>query len=89
MLIMKEGKMAKRWQLQDAKARFSELFSEVLSSGPQYVSRRGKETIVLIREEDYRKLNGETSSFLEFLFSAPKAELDCTRQNDYGRPVDL
>lgn len=81
--------MAQRWQLQDAKARFSELFSEVLSSGAQYVSRRGKETIVLIPEDEYRKLKGEKSSFVSFLFSGPGANLDITRSRDIGRKVDL
>jgi prevent-host-death family protein len=81
--------MAQRWQLQDAKARFSELFSEVLSSGPQYVSRRGKETIVLIPENEYRKLTGEESSFVSFLFSSPKVTLDISRPRDYGRSMDL
>lgn len=81
--------MAQRWQLQDAKARFSELFSEVLSSGAQYVSRRGKETIVLLPEDEYRRLKGEGSSFISFLFSAPRADLDVSRSRDYGRKVDL
>ncbi|HNQ97226.1 MAG TPA: type II toxin-antitoxin system Phd/YefM family antitoxin [Treponemataceae bacterium] len=81
--------MTQKWQLQDAKARFSELFSEVLSSGAQYVSRRGKETIVLIPEDEYRKLKGEESSFISFLFSSPKATLDLARSQDSGRTVDL
>ncbi len=81
--------MAQRWQLQDAKARFSELFSGVLDSGAQYVSRRGKETIMLIPEDEYKKLKGEKSSFVSFLFSGPRTNLDITRSRDVGREADL
>ena len=36
------------WQVQDAKARFSELLETSLSEGPQVVTRRGVETAVLV-----------------------------------------
>lgn len=77
------------WQLQEAKARFSELFTQVCENGPQRVSRRGKETIVLVSEKEYRNLRGEGSNFIDFLLSAPKAELDIKRTQDTGRPLEL
>ncbi|HXH93251.1 MAG TPA: type II toxin-antitoxin system Phd/YefM family antitoxin, partial [Thermoanaerobaculia bacterium] len=40
---------AKRWPVQDAKARFSELLDASLTSGPQIVTRRGEEMAVLVR----------------------------------------
>jgi antitoxin Phd len=36
------------WQVQDAKARFSELLNATLKNGPQVVTRRGIETVVLV-----------------------------------------
>ena len=39
------------WQLQEAKARFSELVNAVLKRGPQVISRRGIPTAVLVQEE--------------------------------------
>jgi antitoxin Phd len=36
------------WQVQDAKARFSELLDETLEKGPQVVTKRGVETAVLV-----------------------------------------
>jgi PHD/YefM family antitoxin component YafN of YafNO toxin-antitoxin module len=36
------------WQVQDAKARFSELLDAALEKGPQVVTRRGAETAVLV-----------------------------------------
>jgi antitoxin Phd len=44
------------WQLQDAKARFSEFLDAALKKGPQVVTRRGVETAVLIPIDDWRRL---------------------------------
>jgi antitoxin Phd len=44
------------WQLQDAKARFSEFLNAALEKGPQIVTRRGVETAVLVPIEDWRRL---------------------------------
>ena len=44
------------WQVQDAKARFSELLDESLKNGPQVVTRRGVETAVLVSIHDWRRL---------------------------------
>jgi antitoxin Phd len=47
-----------RWQLQDVKQRFSELVQHVLDEGPQTVTRRGKEAVVVIAADEYRRLTG-------------------------------
>jgi prevent-host-death family protein len=44
------------WQVQDAKARFSELLDTALKKGPQVVSKRGVETAVLVPIEEWRRL---------------------------------
>ena len=44
------------WQVQDAKARFSELLDEVLKNGPQIVTRRGVEAVVLVPIDEWRRL---------------------------------
>lgn len=46
-----------KWQLQDAKARFSELIEDSLERGPQVVTRRGIETAVVVSFEEWRRLN--------------------------------
>ena len=81
--------MKNTWPLQDAKARFSELFTCVFTSGPQRVTRRGKEAIILISEEEYKNLSGQVPSFVDFLLSAPKADLDLDRSRDPGRSLNL
>jgi prevent-host-death family protein len=45
-----------RWQVQDAKARFSELLDETLRKGPQVVTRRGVEAAVLVPIEEWRRM---------------------------------
>lgn len=44
------------WQVQDAKARFSEFLDACLSEGPQMVTRRGAEAAVLVPVQEWRRL---------------------------------
>jgi prevent-host-death family protein len=46
------------WLLQDAKARFSELVRRVRSEGPQHVTVHGREEVVVIAAEEFRRLQG-------------------------------
>jgi len=48
-----------KWQLQDAKARFSELIDDTLEKGPQIVTRRGIDTAVVVSVEEWRRLTDE------------------------------
>lgn len=47
------------WVLQDAKARFSELVRRVRTDGPQHVTVHGRDEVVVIASEDFRRLTGE------------------------------
>ena len=46
----------RHWALQDAKARFSELVDASLQEGPQVVTRRGVETVVVVPVEEWKRL---------------------------------
>ena len=48
-----------KWQLQDAKSRFSELIDDTLEKGPQVVTRRGIDTAVVVSIDEWKKLNDE------------------------------
>ena len=48
--------MSETWQLQEAKARFSELIDKALSEGPQVVTRRGKEEAIVVSVATFRDL---------------------------------
>jgi antitoxin Phd len=83
-----------RWQLQAAKARFSELFRSARSEGPQLITRQGKEGVVMIAEEEYDALVGRShqpKSLAQFFRESPLVgvELDLEREKDEGREIDL
>ncbi|OGR89089.1 MAG: hypothetical protein A3A86_02525 [Elusimicrobia bacterium RIFCSPLOWO2_01_FULL_60_11] len=84
----------KTWQLQDAKARFSELFRLVRSAGPQWVTRQGKEAVVILPAEKYEDLCHRKTgpkSLVQFFARSPLAGsgIDLTRDRDPGRDVKL
>jgi len=54
-LILKGGNMETIWKLQDAKSQFSRVVENALKSGPQYVTRRGKNAVVVLSVRDYKK----------------------------------
>lgn len=79
-----------RWQLQDAKQRFSEMVRRALKEGPQIVTRHGEEVVVVVSAERFRQLTGEAPDFKEFLAAAPDLEaLDIRRDAGVARRVDL
>ena len=49
------------WLLQDAKARFSELVRKVRSEGPQHVTVHGRDEVVVIAAEEFRRLQGDVT----------------------------
>jgi antitoxin Phd len=72
----------KRWPVQDAKARFSELLDASLTRGPQIVTRRGEEMAVLIRVDHWRQLEEATRPWLKdlLLAEALRAEIPAPRR---------
>jgi antitoxin Phd len=82
------------WQLQTAKARFSELFRLAHTDGPQYVSRQGKDTVVVVRADDFERFKARSrqpDDLVRFFAESPlaQAELHFERSRDYGRKVEL
>lgn len=63
-----------RWQVQEAKQRFSEVLRKALGDGPQIVTRHGEEIAVILDIEEYRRLkrHGEGDEFMEFLLASPR-----------------
>ena len=72
------------WQLQEAKSRFSEVVDLTLKEGPQLVTRRGEEAVVILAAKDYRRLSGQTTNLMDCLLNAPRGEplvLDRSRES--------
>ena len=79
------------WKLQDAKSQFSKVIEDALKNGPQYVTRRGSEAVVILSVIEYEELTSHKPSFKEFLLSCPKMgkDFDIERQKDYPRSIEL
>ena len=79
-----------RWQLQEAKQRFSELLRHARAHGPQVVTKHCEEVAVVVSIEDYRRLTEELPSFKELLLAAPDLEaLEIERPRETARVVEL
>lgn len=79
------------WKLQDAKSQFSKVVEDALKSGPQYITRRGTKTVVVLSVREYEELISNKLSFKEFLLSCPKIDenFEIERQRDYPRDIEL
>jgi prevent-host-death family protein len=82
------------WQLQTAKARFSELFRRARTEGPQVVTRQGKEQVVVLPAEQFAQLTKrvrQPKSLAKFFSESPLAHvvLDLRRDLDPGREIKL
>ncbi len=64
------------WQVQDAKARFSEFLDATIKKGPQVVTRRGIETAVLVPIEEWNRLQRAARPSLKALLLAAEARFE-------------
>lgn len=79
------------WKLEEAKARFSEVVRRARSEGPQHVSVRGKDSVVIISTEELERLSkpAPRKPFVDFMESLGLDALDIKRSDDRGRDVEL
>lgn len=77
------------WQLQDAKARFSELVQKALDEGPQTVTRRGKPAIVVVSAEQFDLLQKRQIDLKDLLPLLSLDEADLERKKDLPRELDF
>ena len=80
-----------RWQLQDAKNRLSELVRKAREDGPQVITLRGRDAVVVVSANEFGKLLRPRGTLIDFLRKSPLAgvSLDLARSTDTGRRVDL
>ena len=80
----------RRWQLQEAKAKLSEMVSETLATGPQVITLRGKDAVAMVPMKQLKKLerSGRKKSLIAVMRSCPYplTELNIARdRTDFGR----
>jgi prevent-host-death family protein len=90
----REHPIPREWQLQDAKARFSEVFRLARERGPQRVTKHGREAVVVLPAEEYARLSRSESrkgSLSEFFAASPLrgSGIDLDRPRDFGREIKL
>jgi antitoxin Phd len=79
------------WQLQEAKARFSEFLDAALKKGPQVVTRRGVEAAVLVPIEEWRRLqHGSRPDIKELLLGpGPRFEDNVPKRGTWKRRMSV
>ncbi|MBL8220214.1 MAG: type II toxin-antitoxin system Phd/YefM family antitoxin [Bryobacterales bacterium] len=68
-----------KWSLADAKNKLSELIDLALSTGPQFISRRGTDVAVVLSIPHYEQLSAQRKPFSDFLLHPPAS----------SKPLDL
>ena len=78
------------WQLQEAKAKLSELV-KLCKSEPHIISVRGKDEVVMISLQEYKKIIQPKLSFTELMATFPSGnhEIDLDREVSKFRKVEL
>ncbi len=70
------------WQLQQAKAKFSELVQKAIDEGPQTVTRHGKPAVVVLSAEQFELMKKRQISLKDLLAMVPLDELDLERDKE-------
>jgi prevent-host-death family protein len=81
-----------RWQVQEAKQRFSELLRATRDGEPQIVTKHGEAVAVVIDYAQYEALRGVKVSFADFLVSGHATlpdDFEIERSSDMPREIDF
>jgi prevent-host-death family protein len=79
-----------RWQVQEAKTRFSEVIEKAQKKGPQIITRHGTERAVVLSIAEYRALTAHKPNLREYLLGGPKVDVfEIEPDGDTGREIEL
>jgi prevent-host-death family protein len=90
--IGKESKPSDRsWTVAEAKAKLSEVIEKAQTAGPQRITRHGKEAVVVVSAEEWKRKTKRRESLAEFLLASPLrgSGLEIERLEDPPRKIDL
>ena len=59
------------WAVAEAKARFSEMIERALTDGPQTITRKGKQTVVVVSADEWQRKTQRAGNLAEFLAASP------------------
>ncbi|MDQ7000170.1 MAG: type II toxin-antitoxin system Phd/YefM family antitoxin [Mariprofundus sp.] len=80
-----------QWQLQDAKARLSELIKSAHDEGPQQVTVRGKPSAIVVSVEEFEAMKRQRPRFVDLMRSSPLVDeaLTIERSDSLTRDISL
>lgn len=78
-----------RWQLQDAKSKFSRLVESAMANEPQFVTRHGHNAVVILSYETYKKMTKPKMDLVSFLRNSPLMEIDLDIPRDKTLPREI
>lgn len=82
--------MARVWQIQEAKNKLSEVLDEAIKHGPQIITKRGVETVIVLSYAEYRKVMLNKKKLSDFFRESPLAEVDLDlRRNKSGLRANI
>jgi antitoxin Phd len=79
----------RQWQLQEAKAKFSEVVKLANREGPQEITMRGQPTAILISLEDFKRIKEKKPSLVSLMRSSPLAGINLDLQRDQSPARDI
>jgi len=59
------------WTVAEAKAKFSEVVQKAEKEGPQRITRRGEDAVVIVSKKDWEKKTKRKGTLLEFFMNSP------------------
>ena len=79
------------WTVAKAKAKLSEVIEKAQKHGPQTITRHGKEAVVVVSAEEWKRKTKRRESLAEFLLASPLrgSGLEIERLKDVPRKIDL
>lgn len=78
------------WQMQDAKARLSEVVKRAESEGPQEITLHGRSVAVVLSRAAFERLTGRGQTLVEFIANSPLhglEDIDFPRDQSETREV--
>lgn len=82
----------RHWQMQEAKAKLSEVIKDAEREGPQEITLHGKPVAVVLSREHYERLTGTGESLAAFMRRSPLygvEEVDLDRDESLTREIEL
>lgn len=80
--VTKQTVPSGHWALQDAKARFSEVVRKAKTEGPQTITVHGREAVVVLSVEEYRRIRGEPTGpvLIDLMQNSPLGDIEFDRE---------